>query len=74
MKKGPGPEAHSRPAPWEQPSLPPLPAGHVRVMALTPGGPRFGQGPGPALTAGPLAATFPNAATALLQLLTGQAT
>lgn len=60
--------------PWEQPSLPPLPAGHVRVMALTPGGPRFGQGPAPALSAEPLAATFLNAATALLQLLVGHAT
>lgn len=60
--------------PWEQPSLPPLPAGHVRVMALTPGGPRFGQGPGAALSAEPLAATFLGAATALLNLLTGQAT
>ncbi len=55
--------------PWEQPSLPPLPTGNARVMALTPGGPRFGQGPAPALSAEPLAATFVNAATALLRLL-----
>lgn len=54
---------------WEQPSLPLLPDGHVRVMALTPGGPRFGQGPAPALSAEPLAAAFLNAATALLRLL-----
>ena len=28
---------------WDQPSLPPLLAGHGRVMVLTPGGPRFRQ-------------------------------
>jgi hypothetical protein len=53
---------------------PPHPAGHVRIMALTPGGPRFVQGPEPALSAEPLAARFLNAATALLQLLVGHAT
>jgi len=30
---------------WEQPSLPPLPAGEARLMMLTPGGHRFGQAP-----------------------------
>jgi len=30
---------------WEQPSPATAPAGHLRVLMLTPSGPRFGQGP-----------------------------
>lgn len=35
--------------PWDDSALPPLPPGHSRVTALTPGGIRFGQGPDEAL-------------------------
>jgi hypothetical protein len=34
---------------WDKPTLPELPPGHARVTLLTPGGLRFGQGPGDAL-------------------------
>ena len=30
---------------WDQPSLPPVPAGQARLLMLTPGGHRFGQAP-----------------------------
>jgi hypothetical protein len=59
--------------PWDQPSLPPLPAGHVRVMVLTPSGPHFGQGPAAALSADPVAGSFLTAATSLLQLIVTRA-
>jgi hypothetical protein len=59
--------------PWDQPSLPPLPAGHVRVMVLTPSGPHFGQGPAAALSADPIAGSFLTAATSLLQLIVSRA-
>lgn len=60
-------------APWDQPALPPVLAGHARVMALTPGGPHFGQGPAAALLADPMAGRFLAAATGLLQLIVARA-
>lgn len=58
---------------WDQPSLPPLPAGHVRVMVLTPSGPHFGQGPAAGLSADPVAGSFLTAAASLLQLIVSRA-
>jgi hypothetical protein len=55
--------------PWDQLALPPVPAGHSRVMALTPGGPHFGQGPVDNLFADPMAGPFLAAATTLVQLI-----
>ena len=55
--------------PWDQPSFPPLPAGHARAMVLTPGGPHFGQGREADLSADPLAGSFLSSATSLMQLL-----
>lgn len=55
--------------PWDKPSLPPLPAGHARVAALTASGPYFGQGPAAELSANPLAGTFLGAATSVMQLM-----
>jgi hypothetical protein len=52
---------------WNEPALPPLPAGHSRVLLLTPGGFRFGQGPGNLLFADPLASSVLDPATALLR-------
>lgn len=54
---------------WDQPQLPPVPAGHARVMVLTPSGPHFGQGPAAALQADPMAGAFLGAAVSLLQLI-----
>ena len=54
---------------WDQPQLPPVPAGHARVMVLTPSGPCFGQGPAAALQADPMAGAFLGAAASLLQLI-----
>ena len=54
---------------WDQPQLPPVPAGHARVMVLTPSGPHFGQGPAAALQADPMAGAFLGAAASLLQLI-----
>jgi len=51
--------------PWDQLSLPPVPAGYARAMVLTPGGPQFGQGPAAAPSADPLAGPFFSAATSL---------
>jgi hypothetical protein len=51
---------------WTQPALPPLPAQHGRLMMLTPGGPRFGQGPLEQLTRDARAASYMNAATVVL--------
>jgi hypothetical protein len=59
--------------PWDEPALPPLPAGHARAMMLTPSGPHFGQGPGASLFADPVAGAFLSAATKLLQLILGRA-
>lgn len=53
--------------PWEEPDLPALPAGHLRVMMLTPSGPHFGQGPADALGADPSVGRFVAAAVTLLQ-------
>lgn len=58
---------------WSQPSLPPLPAGHLRVVMLTPGGPRFGQGPEADMMNDPAAGRFLTPATTLMQLLTSHA-
>jgi hypothetical protein len=55
--------------PWDQPQIPPVPAGHARVMVLTPSGPHFGQGPAAALQADPMAGSFLGAAASLLQLI-----
>jgi len=55
---------------WDQPSLPPVPAGHMRLAVLTPGGVRFGQGPADVMQREPIAGAFLIAATRLLQLLT----
>ena len=59
--------------PWDQPSLPPLPAGHVRVMVLTPSGAHFGQGPAAALSADLVAGPFLTAAASLIQLIVSRA-
>lgn len=53
--------------PWVDPKLPTLPAGHLRVMMLTPSGPHFGQGPNAALSSDPAVARFLNAAVKLLK-------
>lgn len=57
---------------WDEPALPPLPRGHSRLLLLTPGGFRFGQGPTQALLddAGPRAVV--TAATPLLERLTSR--
>lgn len=52
---------------WEQPELPDVPDGHGRVLLLTPGGFRFGQGPADQLFADPTAGAVLAAATPLLQ-------
>jgi hypothetical protein len=59
--------------PWERSALPPLPVGHVRVMTLTPAGPRFGQGPAAGLSEDPIAGSFLTAATKLMQLILSRA-
>jgi len=61
-------------SPWDQSALPPVPAGHARVMVLTPGGSHFGQGPAAALLADPMAGPFLTAAASLLQLIVTRAT
>jgi len=60
--------------PWEDPTLPELPAGNLRVMMLTPSGPHFGQGPADALGADPTVGQFVAAAAALLQTVVKLAT
>lgn len=59
---------------WDQPTLPPVPAGHARLAVLTPGGLRFGQGPPGPLSQDHAAGAFITTATNLLQLLTSHAT
>ena len=59
---------------WDQSARPPVPAGHARVMMLTPSGPCFGQGPAPDLLADPMAGPFLTAAARLLQLIVTRAT
>jgi hypothetical protein len=54
---------------WEQPSLPPVPGGHIRVAVLTPGGVRFGQGPVKDMSEEPAASAFIDGATGFLRLL-----
>lgn len=52
--------------PWTEGSLPEVPVDHTRLLVLTPGGHRFGQGPDAALRQEPLAAAVFSAATDLL--------
>jgi hypothetical protein len=59
---------------WDGQDLPQLPPGHTRVLMLTPGGFRFGQGPDDQLRADPAAAAFLSTATPLLLVLTGPVT
>lgn len=54
---------------WDQPSLPPLPVGTARVLMLTRGGHRFGQGPDADLLVQPGAAELFAAATDLLAMI-----
>ena len=54
---------------WDQPALPDLPAGDSRLLLLTPGGFRFGQGPDPQLRQDPAAGPLFAAATQLLVAL-----
>jgi hypothetical protein len=54
---------------WDQPQLPSLPPGGSRILMLTPGGPRFGQGPDRLLRAEASAAAFLSAATGVLLAL-----
>ncbi len=55
---------------WDQPTLPTVPSGHARLLLLTPGGFRFGQGPQDALWQEPMAGPVISAATQLLLILT----
>lgn len=57
--------------PWEEPLLPPLPAGASRFTMLTPGGLRFGQGEDSVLRQDPMAAPLWAAATDLLVAVVG---
>ena len=59
---------------WDQPKLPPLPAGDTRITMLTPGGLRFGQGPDRALRADAGTAAYLAAATLVLTSATALAT
>ena len=52
---------------WDQPDLPPLPSGHTRILMLTPGGMRFGQGADAKLRLDAPALAYLSAATKLLQ-------
>ena len=54
---------------WDQPDLPVLPAGHMRVMVLTPSGPHFGQGPQQQMIAQAPVGPFVQAATRLLSVV-----
>jgi hypothetical protein len=58
---------------WDEPSIPPVGAGLVRVMALTPGGPRFGMGRYADLSADPMAGRFLTAAGVLLREIVARA-
>lgn len=58
---------------WDARALPPLPAGHTRVLVLTPGGFRFGQGPDLQLRQDPAAAAFLESATTVLLVVTAAA-
>jgi hypothetical protein len=54
---------------WEDAGLPDLPPLHSRLLMLTPGGPRFGQGPEAELRKEPMAAHVLDVATHLLVTL-----
>lgn len=58
---------------WDKPARPSLPAGHMRLTALTPSGLRFGQGPAADLGREALAGTFISDATGLMRLLVSRA-
>lgn len=60
--------------PWSEGPLPEVPAGHTRLLALTPGGHRFGQGPDDKLRHEPLATAVLAAATDLLVAVTALST
>ena len=55
---------------WDRPELPAVGVGQGRLLLLTPGGFRFGQGPQDALWKDEVAGPVLNAATGLMQLLT----
>ncbi len=57
--------------PWTGGALPGVPPGHTRLLVLTPGGHRFGQGPDGALRQDPLATAVFSAATDLLVAVVG---
>jgi hypothetical protein len=56
--------------PWDQPSFPPLPQDHARLVVLTPSGPHFGQGPRDAMQADRAAGAFIGAAMRVMTLVT----
>lgn len=58
---------------WEGGVLPPLPTGHTRIVVLTPGGIRFGQGPDGQLRQDATASPFLEAATQLMVQVTRRA-
>lgn len=55
---------------WDKAILPPLPPGQTRILMLTPGGFRFGQGPDAALRSDPAGSDFLQAATRVLLVVT----
>jgi hypothetical protein len=57
--------------PWTGDALPHIPGDHTRLLVLTPGGHRFGQGPGEALRQEPRAEAVFTAATDLLVAVVG---
>lgn len=57
--------------PWTEGALPEVPTDHTRLLVLTPGGHRFGQGPDEALRQEPLAEALFAAATELLVAVVG---
>jgi hypothetical protein len=54
---------------WDEQALPPLPPGHTRILMLTPGGPRFGQGPDSELRLDAAAAAYLTAATKVVKIV-----
>lgn len=59
---------------WDEATLPPLPPGQTRILMLTPGGFRFGQGPDAALRSDPAGSDFLQAATRVLLVVTAHTT
>jgi hypothetical protein len=60
--------------PWDEPTLPPVPAGATRLVVLTPSGPHFGQASFDQLLADPMARPVLDSAVSLLQLVVEQTT